>query len=56
VVIAGFVLLIIKLTRFKWNQTEKELPKGTVIKIAYLNPGMILYILVCAVFFVLALF
>ncbi|MBO5211270.1 MAG: CPBP family intramembrane metalloprotease [Clostridia bacterium] len=56
IVIAGFVLLIIKLTKFKWNKTEEELPKGTAFKTAYINPGMICYILVCTVFIILALF
>ncbi|MBQ3547177.1 MAG: CPBP family intramembrane metalloprotease [Clostridia bacterium] len=55
IVIAGFVLLIIKCTKFKWNKTQYELPKGTVLKTAYLNAGMICYILVCCVFIVLSL-
>lgn len=56
IIIAGFVLLIIKITRFKWQHSALELPKGTVFKTVYLNAGMICYILVCTVFIILALF
>ncbi len=55
IIIAGFVLLIIKITKFKWKHSELELPKGTVLKTVYLNAGMICYILVCSVFIVLSL-
>ena len=56
IIIAGFVIFIIKITKFKWKQTEHDLPKGTVLKTAYFNAGMICYMLVCGVFIVLSLF
>lgn len=52
---AGFVLLIIMLHRLEFKETAEPLPKGTAFKTAYLNTGMVLFFLLCAAAFVLAL-
>lgn len=54
--IAGFVLLIIKCRHLTWHNAEAQLPKGTAVKTVYLNVGMILYVLLCLVSFIFALF
>jgi membrane protease YdiL (CAAX protease family) len=56
IIIAGLVLFIIQLRKLKWQHSELELPKDKVFKTAYLNVGVILYIVVCTVFTVIALF
>jgi hypothetical protein len=56
IIIAGLVLFIIQLRKLKWQNSELELPKDKVFKTAYLNVGVILYIVVCTVFTVIALF
>lgn len=56
IVIAGLVFFIIRVRRLKWEQSEQQLQKGTVFKTVYLNVGMILYIVICTVFVVIALF
>ncbi|MBO5358982.1 MAG: CPBP family intramembrane metalloprotease [Clostridia bacterium] len=55
VVIAGFVLFIVNIIKTNWKQRSEELEKGTVIKTAYLNVGMITYIVICLVFVVISL-
>lgn len=54
--IFGLVLLIIKRRKLVWKETEQQLPKKPALKAAFLNVGMIVYILVCLVMMVLALF
>ncbi len=51
----GLVLLILKGKRLIWKEAEAQLPKGTVFKTAYLNGGMVLYILLCLAAIVLTL-
>jgi len=53
--IAGLVLLIVKSKEIRWKAAEQQLPKGTCVKTAYLNVGMIAYILLCLGAIVLAL-
>lgn len=53
--IAGLVLIILKRKELVWKDAETPLPKGTCLKTVYLNVGMVLYILFCLIFFVLAL-
>lgn len=45
--IAGLVLFCNNLNKSTFKQAEAELPKGTRIKTAYLNPGMLLCLLSC---------
>ena len=52
---AGFVLLIIFSFQLEFKETASPLPKGTAFKTAYLNVGMLLYILICTGVTVLAL-
>lgn len=54
--IAGIILIVLNRKKVIWKEAENPLPKGTAFKTAYLNVGMILYIVVCLVFFVIALF
>lgn len=56
ITIAGLVLFIINIRKLTWKHSELLLPKGTVFKTAYLNVGVICYILVCVAFIVLSLF
>lgn len=56
IIIAGLVLFIIQLRKLKWEHSELELPKDKVFKTAYLNVGVILYVVICTVFTVIALF
>lgn len=53
--IAGIVLIIVNRKKVIWKEAENPLPKGTAFKTAYLNVGMILYIVVCLASFVIAL-
>lgn len=55
VAIAGFVLLIVFWKKFIWKEAEQPIPKGHGAKTVFGNVGMVVYILFCAVFFVLAL-
>ncbi|MBR5223504.1 MAG: CPBP family intramembrane metalloprotease [Clostridia bacterium] len=55
ITVAGTVLFIVKLTRLRWNKTELELPRGTAFKTAYLNAGIICYVVVCSLFIILSL-
>ena len=56
IIIAGLVFFIIQLRKLKWEHSELELPKDKVFKTAYLNVGVILYVVICTVFTVIALF
>ena len=52
----GLVLLILKVRHLTWKETAQQLPKKPALKAAFLNVGMIVYVLVCLVMIVLALF
>lgn len=54
--IAGLVLLIIQCRKLVWKETAAQLPKGTAFKVAYLNVGVGLFVLICLVFIALTLF
>ena len=53
--IAGLVLLIVFRKRVTFLPAAQELEPGKRFTVPYLNPGFILFFLVCAVMFVLAL-
>ena len=53
--VAGLVLLIKMRKRLIWKEAQEPLPKGTALKTVYLNAGMILYMLLCTAFTVIAL-
>lgn len=54
--IAGFVLILIKRKQMVWQEAPRQLPRGQVFKTAYLNAGMIVYILLCLTACIFALF
>ena len=54
--VLGLVLLIIKARRLVWKEAEQQLPRKMALKAAFLNVGMIIYILICLAMIVLALF
>lgn len=54
--IAGTVVLIRRLIRFRWRSTEQELPKGVRFKTAYLNAGVITLTVLCLGMCALSLF
>ena len=54
--IAGLVLLIIKCKQLVWKNTDAQLPKGTAFRTVYLNWGMGLFVALCVIFMVIALF
>ena len=51
----GLVMLIIKRRKLVWKQTRDTLPPGTAIKTTWLNPGMMVYTLLCLSGIVMAL-
>ena len=53
--ITGLVLLILKCRKLVWKPADTQLPKGMGVKIAYLNTGMIVYVLLCVSIIVLSL-
>ncbi len=53
--IAGLVLFIVFFKKILWKQSNSQLPRDAVVKTVYLNVGMILYVVLCAVFIVIAL-
>ena len=53
--ITGLVLLILKCRKLIWKTADTQLPKGIGIKTAYLNAGMIVYILLCVGMIILTL-
>lgn len=55
IVITGLVLLIIVAKRLNWKEAPEQLPAGARLKTAYLNVGMILFFVMCAGLFALAL-
>lgn len=56
VVIAGFVLFLRNIEKLPWKEAPEQLPKGKGVRTAYLNAGMIVFLLICSLFTVLALF
>lgn len=54
--VAGLVFLIIKCRKLIWKESDLQLPKGHAAKTAYLNAGMIIYILLCLSLIVISLF
>ena len=54
--ILGLILFILSLRKLVWKPAENQLPQGAAFKTVYKNAGMILYIILCAVFIVIALF
>ena len=54
--ILGLILFILSLKKLVWKPSENQLPQGAAVKTVYKNAGMILYIILCAVFIVIALF
>ena len=53
--IAGLVLLIRRRKRFVLEPTAEQLPRGTGFRVSCLNPGVLLFALVCAGVFVYVL-
>ncbi len=53
--IAGLILLIIRCKKLIWKEAPNQLPTGTGAKTVYLNPGMVIYILLCAAAMVISL-
>ena len=53
--LVGLVLLIIKFKKAQWQEAEEQLPPGTAAKTVYLNPGMVLFVVLCLAAFVWAL-
>ena len=53
--LTGLVLLIIKCCNLTWKPGALQLPRGTAAKTVYLNAGMVVYVVLCIVSFVLAL-
>lgn len=47
--IAGLVLLILKHKQLIWKSADTDLPRAIRFRSAYLNTGMILYILLCCI-------
>ena len=55
VFVAGLVLFIIKVRRLIWKDASTPLPAGSAFKTVYLNGGMVLFMLLCCVMFVVSL-
>lgn len=53
--ITGLVLLILKCRKLVWQTADAQLTKRTAVKTAYLNAGMIVYILLCVSLIILSL-
>ena len=53
--IAGLVLLIVLRKEVIWKEADATLPKKTLFRTVYLNVGMVLYVVLCIVAFVIAL-
>lgn len=53
--ITGLVLLILKCRKLVWQTADAQLIKRTAVKTAYLNAGMIVYILLCVSLIILSL-
>ena len=53
--IAGLVLFIIKCRRLVWKESAAPLPDGSAFRTVYLNTGMVVYVLLCIVMFIVSL-
>ena len=53
--ITGLVILIVQCRKLVFLPAAEEIPKGARFKTAYLNPGSILFILLCVGFMIYAL-
>lgn len=53
--ITGLVLLILKCRKLAWKEAAAQLPKGSAVKTAYLNVGMVLFVLLCVSMIILSL-
>lgn len=53
--IAGLIVLIVKVPKLVFLPASEELPKGERFNSVYCNAGVVLFVLFCAVFFVLNL-
>lgn len=53
--IAGLILFMMKRKKLIWKEAAQELPKGSAAKTVYWNAGMLVYMLLCIGFIVLAL-
>lgn len=51
----GLVLLILKARKLLWKEAPEQLPKGTAVKTAYWNAGMVIYVLICLACIVIVL-
>lgn len=51
-----FFILVLARKQLIWKTADNTLPKGTAAKTVYLNVGMVLYVVLCLVSFVRALF
>lgn len=54
--IFGLVLLLIRRKKTQWQECDSQLPKGKAGKTVLLNVGMILYMVICTIFIIAALF
>ena len=54
--VAGLVLLVYNCRKLTWLPAERQLPRGTAVKTVYVNWGMGVYILLCLISCVIALF
>jgi len=53
--VTGLIQLLTRYKTLTWEAAENPLPPGTASKTVYRNAGMVLYILLCAGFMILAL-
>jgi hypothetical protein len=53
--LAGFVLLVKEGREISFTKEELQLPKGKAVAVSCLNPGMVFFIIACAVMFVITL-
>lgn len=53
--VAGLFILLANYKKVIWKEAAAPLPKGTAAKTAYFNVGMVMYVLLCCISFVLAL-
>lgn len=53
--VLGLVLFLVFKRKIIWKPAENQLPHDAAVKTVYKNVGMILYIILCAVFIVMAL-
>ena len=54
--IFGLVLIIRQRKKLAWNESDNQLSRKQAMKAAFLNAGMIIYVIICLAMTVLALF